>query len=290
MDFTNAARMMENCIVAVVQKFHFTNDPLPTIWGTGFFVSEHGVVATCHHVVDECLKLPVPEGYDLQKDGLPLDVICWREYTVNGKKSWGWFGLEVLALGQGSFVGGKPHYVEEDSPDLAFLFLNVRGTPSVKFADKRPVIGEAVAFSGYPMGVRTLLGHRGYRQESPTLHAGVVAAINPNRLAESPYHFLVHANTQGGASGSPAFRPDGLVVGMVYIVIPEYYEDRNVTYAVPTALTGCIYGPLIAHSVEGASARAAKMTDRPLYEDKLKNAKPYYLEPDEGVMEPYKPK
>jgi hypothetical protein len=289
MDFTTAARQMENCVVGIVQKFHFSNDPIPTFLGTGFFVSEQGVVATCHHVVDACLKLPVPDGYDPEKDGMPLAVVCWRETVVDGKKQWGWFQLDVVDLGQGSFVGGRPHYVEETQPDLAFLFLNVRDTPTVRFADTPPAIGEPVAFSGYPMGLRTLLGHRGFRQESPTLHAGVVAAINPNRVVESPYHFLVHANTQGGASGSPAFRADGSVVGMVYIVIPEYYEDRNVVYAVPTALTGCIYGPLIAQSVRGAAAKAAEMKDRPRYEDALKNAKIHHAEPDEGVMEPYVP-
>lgn len=151
---------------------------------------------------------PYRWGYDRKHDGEPLAVICFRESEVNGEKKWGWYGLDVIDLGQATFEGDKPHYVEEQDPDVAFLFLNVRGTSTVRFAEKPPEIGEPVAFLGYPMGLRTLLGHQGLRQESPTLHAGVVAAINPNRIAESPYNFLVHANTQGGASGSPVFRED----------------------------------------------------------------------------------
>jgi hypothetical protein len=294
MNFSKAARDLENCIVGVVQKFHLDNQQIPEFWGTGFFVSEHGVVSTCHHVVDEILKLPLPEGYDPKKDGMPLAVVCWREIDVKGEKKWAWCQLDVIDLGQGSFVGGRPHYVEEKEPDLAFLFLNVRGTPTVHFAEDPPVIGESVAFSGYPMGLRTLLGHQGFRQESPTLHAGVVAAINPNRLAPSPYHFLVHANTQGGASGSPVFREDASILGMVYIIIPEYYvgdpdNPENTIYAVPTALTGCIYGPLIAQSVQLADKKAATMSDRPLYSEEMKKAKVHYPKPGEPVMHPYLP-
>ena len=46
MNFTEATLKNESSIVAVVQKFHTQEQPFPEIWGTGFFVSEHGVVAT----------------------------------------------------------------------------------------------------------------------------------------------------------------------------------------------------------------------------------------------------
>jgi Trypsin-like peptidase domain len=294
MNFTKAVREMENCVVGVVQKFHFDNQHIPNIVGTGFFVSEHGIVATCRHVVEACLSLPVPQGYDRKHHGEPLAVICFRESEVNGKKKWGWFALDVIDLGQATFEGDKPHYVEDQDPDVAFLFLNVRGTPTVRFADNPPEIGEPVAFLGYPMGIRTLLGHQGLRQESPTLHAGVVAAINPNRVSESPYHFLVHANTQGGASGSPVFREDASVVGMLFMGIPEYYygdpdNPRNTAYEVPTALSGCIYGPLLAQSVRRVQVKAATMSDRPLLAEKFKKVIVHNLKPDEHVMEPFVP-
>lgn len=296
MNFTRAAREMEMCVVGVVQRFHLDNQQIPTFWGTGFFVSVHGVVATCRHVLERVLSLPLPQGYDAAHDGLPVGVVCWREREKNGVKEWGWFELEVVHLGQATFVGDRPHYVEDEQPDLVFLTLNVRETPSVRFADERPEIGEPIAFSGYPMGLRTLVGHEGcgFRQESPTLHAGVVAAINPNRIAASPYHFLVHANTQGGASGSPVFREDGSIIGMVYIVIPEVYvgddeNPENTMYAVPTSLTGCLYGPLIAQSVRLAHDAAATRIERPVYAERLATAIAITTEPGAPVMEPFVP-
>jgi hypothetical protein len=77
MPFTNAYPKVEECVVAIVQKFHFHNSDLPIICGTGFFVSEHGVVATCAHVVAACMQLPVPEGYS----GLPFHVMLFEKFT-----------------------------------------------------------------------------------------------------------------------------------------------------------------------------------------------------------------
>lgn len=84
MSFTSAARKIEDCVVAVVQKFHLQEQPFPEIWGTGFFVSEHGVIATCRHVLEKCLTLSCPAGYE----GLPFGIAQWREVEVDGKKRW----------------------------------------------------------------------------------------------------------------------------------------------------------------------------------------------------------
>ncbi len=290
MDFREAALKLENSVVAIVQKFHLDDQPFPEIWGTGFFVSEHGVICTCKHVLDHCLTLPSPEGYD----GLPFWVAQWREIELNGKKEWGWTPMDVTNYGGIEFIGEKPAYIQHQGPDVAFLLAEFRGTPSVTFATTPAEIGEPAAFSGYPMGLRTLLGHEGFRQGSVTLHGGLVAAISPNRLATTPYGFIIHANTQGGASGSPVFRPDGSVVGMVYMGIPEYYEAKDPDpdapaqyYKVPTALTGCISGIRIAEAAAAAHKAASKLTDRPLLSEKMKTPK---IHGETAVMEPYKPK
>ncbi len=142
------------------------------------------------------------------------------------------------------------------------------------------------------MGNRVIQGYGGLRQESSTLHSGIVAAINPHRLAATPYGFLMHANTQHGASGSVVFRQDGAIVGMVYEGIPEFYvadptNPENTIYKVPTALTGCISGLRLAEAASKAHDQAATRTDRPLFEERLKNAVIHYPEPDEGIMETY---
>jgi len=290
MPFRQAYRLVEPCVVAVAQKFHLENQDIPNILGTGWFVSEHGVIATCQHVVDAAERLPRQEGYA----GYPFQVLLWQELMVQGTPSWVRFDLDVVGVAGSTFVGGRPTHVSEQTPDLAFLLVNVRGTPLLPF-DLAPVEqGEQLAFVGYPMGLHTLRGAVGLRQESPSLHTGFVSAINPNRLAPSPYSFRLHANTQGGASGSPVIRPSGEVVGMLYSFIPEYYEahpgDPNTKfYEVPTALSGCISGRLIAQSAALANARAVDFADRPFLQERIANGIYHTVLPGEPIMEPYTP-
>jgi hypothetical protein len=291
MNFTEATLKNESSIVAVVQKFHSQEQPFPEIWGTGFFVSEHGVVATCRHVLEKCLTLPCPSDYE----GLPFWIAQFRELEVEGKKRWGWLPMNVINFGGIEFTSDKPEYVEDTTPDVAFLLTEFRDTPSVTMAETAVEIGEPIAFSGYPMGLRPLLGHKGFQQGSSTLHAGIVAAIHPNRLAATPYGFLAHANTQGGASGSPVFRSDGSIVGMVWMVIPEIYAASNpndpnaspMYYEVPTALTGCISGMRMHDAIAAAHDAAAALTDRPLLSERMKQPK---IHGETVNMETYVPK
>lgn len=276
-------------MLAVVQKFHSLNAHLPTILGTAFFVSENGVAVTCQHVVDAALQLRKPSGYA----GLPFHCMMWREVSVAGVAKWAGIPFEVQMYNSTNFQGTPPSFTQGSSPDVAFLLMAVRGTPSLLFAPDEVEIGEMVAFSGFPMGNRVLQGYNGgLRQESSTLHAGVVGAIHPHRLHPSPYGFIVHANTQNGASGSPVYRPDASVVGMVYMGIPEVYVANPLNppatwYKVPTSLTGCISGPRIAEALASADAAAAELTDRPLLDDLMASSVIHQTEPGQGIMEEY---
>jgi hypothetical protein len=259
--FRNAYQSIESSIVAVVQKFHSFD--FPPIVGTGFFVSEEGVVCTCRHVVEAFDSLPRPEGFN----GTPAEVLLFREVAIEGRQVWGWSVIEIISAGHATFEAGRPDFLApEEEPDTSFLLLNVRDTPTVTFAAEPAIQGEVIAFAGFPMGSEALRGTKRFRQLSPSLHWGIVSAIFPNRVARTPYGFLIHANTQGGASGSPVFRDDGTVCGMVYMGLPEYYthtsrQDQGqtrITYEVPTALTGCISGRRIYEAVELVRADAAR--------------------------------
>jgi|ERR1043165_2225311 hypothetical protein len=290
MPFTNAYEKIEQCVVAIVQKFHHENSDLPIIWGTGFFVSEHGIVCTCAHVVAACMDLPMPKDYK----GLPFHIMLFREVQVGGKAVWAKFFLDVINVSFATFEGEKPAYVEENVPDVAFLLLDTRGTPKIDFSGDPVRHGEMVAYSGFPMGERMLRGYIGLRQESPSLHWAIVSAIFPSRLAVSPYGFMIDSISQGGASGSPVFRPDASVVGMLYMGLDEQYphgdpsHPKTPWYDVPTALTGCIDGRLIAQSVALADKQAAEQfSDRPLLADRMKDAIAHHPGPGEPIMEPY---
>jgi hypothetical protein len=185
--------------------------------------------------------------------------------------------------------------VRGNVPDASFLLLSDRNTPHLTFGAEPVEQGEMLAFAGFPMGNRVIQGYGGLRQESATLHSGVVAAIHPHRLAATPYGFLLHANTQHGASGSAVFRDDGTLAGMVYEGIPEFYfadPDRpaETAYKVPTSLTGCISGLRLAEAAQKAHDAAATMTDRHDFEERRRTAIVHYPAPMEPIMEPYTPK
>src|SRR4051794_10902674 len=148
MNFTKAARDLENCVVAIVQKFHTQEQPFPSIIGTGFFVSEHGVICTNQHVLNACLALPAPPD----SDELPFWAAQWREVIVAGKPRWGWFPMHVDTYGGIVFTGDKPKYVGDATPDVAFLLAEFRDTPTVTLANDEVEIGEPIGFLGYPMG------------------------------------------------------------------------------------------------------------------------------------------
>lgn len=275
---------------AVVQKFHSLNAHVPNILGTAFFVSQHGIAVTCQHVVDKGLQLQVPAGYK----GLPFHGMMWREVTVGGVQQWAGIPFDIKAHGSTHFKGPAPPFIQGTSPDVAFLLLPFRGTPFLPLSSNEAEIGEMVAFSGFPMGNRVLQGYNGgLRQESSTLHWGIVGAVHPHRIHPSPYGFLVHANTQGGASGSPVYRPDAEVIGMVYMGIPEVYvadpaNPQNTWYKVPTALTGCISAPRIAEALAEAEEKVGSAPDdRPLLDDLLAKPIVHKTKPGEGIMEPY---
>ncbi|HEX3570121.1 MAG TPA: serine protease [Acidobacteriaceae bacterium] len=292
MPFTNAYPKIEESVVGIVQKFHPENTDLPVIWGTGFFVSEHGIVCTCAHVVAACANLPVPKDYE----GLPFAVLLFREVTVAGKQVWARFELDVINVSYATFEGPKPAFVEENIPDVAFLLLDTRGTPKLDFSPNPVRAGEMVAYTGFPMGERTLRGYVGLQQESPSLHWAIVSSILPNRLAPSPYGFMIDSVSQGGASGSPVFRPDASVAGMLYMGLAEQYphgdpnHPKTPWYDVPTALTGCINGQLIAQSAAKVDQQAAEQfANRPFLADRMAESVAHTPEPGEPIMEPYVP-
>src|SRR5207248_351940 len=143
--------------------------------------------------------------YDYEGD-LGGDILIYHELTYNGKKKLAFAPLPIHAYGHTTLEGDPSGYGGPVPPDVSYLLLPIRELPYLDLAKDPLEEGEQVAFAGFPMGgdLLRLPGH--LAQVTPTLHSGIVSAILPDRCAETPHGFWLHANTQGGASGSPVFR------------------------------------------------------------------------------------
>jgi hypothetical protein len=288
MDFVEAYEKVKPCIVAIVPKFSTSRRDFPEIIGTGFLISKEGVVCTCKHVADEIQNMPKPPGYS----GYPALVLLFRELSVGDKKGWGLLAIDIQGIGDATVIGNTSGYLGPNPPDISFLLLPVRDTPYLTFSDLPLSEGEILAFAGFPMGTRLLKAPGWMHQFSPSLHWGIASAILPHRLEKIPHAFLIHSNTQGGASGSPVFRPDGTVVGMVYMGVDEEYAfggnpgDRGVTiYSVPTSLTGCVPREVIEAVFRFAESQAATYTARPTFQEYLDSRQTIPLEYGKPVLD-----
>jgi hypothetical protein len=164
----------------------------------------------------------------------------------------------------------------------------VTETPHVRFATEPLQEGEQVAFAGFPMGTCTLTAPGWLQQFSPTLHGGLVSVILPHHTSKMSHGFLVHANTQGGASGSPVFREDGEVVGMVHSGYDEFKSIMNrngkLVYRVPTSLTGCIPSYVITTVLGIAETDELVKRPRPTYKAYLESREKQLWKPGTSPM------
>jgi hypothetical protein len=274
MDFRKSYSRIKNCVVAIANKFYSHDPGFPTILGTGFLISNQGIVCTCRHVADAIAKLPKPPDYS----GFPAAALLFKEVTHNGRPGVGAVGFEILQSGHADMFGNTEEYLGPNPPDLSLLMLNVTDTPHVAFGEMPIEEGEEIAFSGFPMGTDTLMAPGWLHQLSPTLHAGIVSAVLPHNSFSMPHSFILHANTQGGASGSPVFRKNGTVIGMVHCVLRDRMqlqlpEGGQVVYWVPTSLTGCVPLNVLTKVIEVASSKIPNVP-RESFSDYIANHKP----------------
>ena len=291
MSWTKPYARIKSGIVAIIKKFEDEQGEFPTILGTGFLTSTEGVVCTCKHVADAIVDLPKPEG----AIGYAARALLFVETGTKEERGWAFLVLEIPFIGYATVFGNTQGYVGPNPPDVAYLLLEARETPAVEVSDERLEEGEMVAFAGFPMGRELLQAPGWLHQVSPTLHTGVVAAVLPHNHVRKPHAFLVHANTQGGASGSPVFREDGKVAGMVYSVAQESYslgggndDDGYMRYAVPTSLTCCVSREILAEVLPHVNRDAAAMRDRKTLNEIIA-AGPKTVLPGQKIFEPWKP-
>ncbi len=161
---------------------------------------------------------------------------------------------ETLAvfIGQGQQVVSRPakKVAIDLVHDLALLEFDGAPLPALRLGEsRRPREGQAIAFTGFPLGV--VLGL------FPVTHTGIISAISPvaipvpaagqldattlRRLKDEPYEVLqLDATAYPGNSGSPLYEPDtGRVIGVINKVFVQESKETilekpsGITYAIP---------------------------------------------------------
>ena len=219
--------------LVVVGTFNALKSPQFAMRGSGFVVGNGTLIATNSHVVPEVLGA----------DGSP-DIL-----TILARH-----GNEVRRY-PAKIVSRDPEY------DLAILRVTDVTLPAMTLGSADKVReGQAVAFSGFPIG-----GALGF---SPVTHRGIVSSITPivlptgnaqdlkdqsiRRLRRGPFPiFQLDGTAYPGNSGGPLFDPDtGEVVGVLNMVFVKATKEAvlekpsGISYAIPVRHLADLLGKL----------------------------------------------
>lgn len=222
-DLPQTIELVKSSVVAVGTLLH-TRAPPANFLGTGFAVGDGLHIVTNAHVVPQELNTEKKESL-------------------------------AIFVGRGASAKARPAtLVEIDAEhDLALLKISGEPLPALVIGDSDKVKeGEAVAFTGFPIGM--VLGLY------PVTHQAIVSAITPivipalstkqldinviKRL-RSPYLvFQLDGTAYPGNSGSPVYDPKtGKVMGVINMVFVKGSKENALTH--PSGITYAIPGNYI---------------------------------------------
>jgi S1-C subfamily serine protease len=217
-----------------------TPKPLfPQIIGTGFLLDSNGIAVTNRHVAAVFNRLRANPRTGESSLGAVLFL------PGGASNSWQMVVLEVLEwFGLANFKSADKGYGEK-APDIAFVQIGAGEVPFLKLAteDYYVKIGMSISTIGYPMGRLPLTALGKLHQASPFIRHGIVSSVFPFPNPY-PHGFTIDVIQQGGSSGSPIFREDGRVVGMMKSSVlewglaqAEHPNDDNILGVPPAPVT-----------------------------------------------------
>lgn len=244
MDLTESYALVRRSIIAFTLKYipiwekDQPRPEFPPIIGTGFVISENGLICTNDHVARAFWRIHKPP--DVPKEDWGVHAMLLK-LTPEGMIEIPLEIAKVLLITK--YVPAGVYYGGE-RPDLAIVQVKTRGLLPVDIDFQMiPQEGTELATAGFPMGTDALTAPGWLHQITPTLQRGIVSGILPF-ACENPHAFTINVMTQGGASGSPVFCPEtAKVVGALYAGLQDrgitlksedyYHVPTNISYVVP---------------------------------------------------------
>jgi S1-C subfamily serine protease len=219
-EFARVIAAVKPSIVGI-GSFQKLRSPAVIFAGTGFVVGDGLTVLTNAHVVQEILSSE-------QKD--MLGIMIGMEQTVQFRSA------TLVAL-------DKEH-------DLAQLRIIGPALPAMQIGDSASISeGQAMAFTGFPLGMILGLHHVTHRALVSAITPVVLPSmsarqLNPRLIAQlqKPLYavFQLDATAYPGSSGSPLYDPEtGLVYGVINMVFIKGLKESaitnpsGITYAIP---------------------------------------------------------
>lgn len=126
-------------VVAFISKIVLTQPGLPpvapTIFGTGFFVHEDGIVVTNRHVADCFARIP-PNPLTGER-GYAALLGDYTSSDESERPAQSTFQMMIVEILGHSSVGGDapgPGWFGESEPDIAFVQLKIKRVPFLKLS------------------------------------------------------------------------------------------------------------------------------------------------------------
>lgn len=227
--------------VCAVGTYSAVDNPRFGFRGSGFFVGDGSLVATCWHVLPEAAAGAASDASSGTSQGRTLAIQLTRPDGLLEARE-----AELLS--------------SERTHDLALLKIKGRSGPPLTLAEAtaRPREGSDVALMGFPIG--GVLGfrhvtHRGIlasvvTSSLPTASARQLDAAAVARLRQGSFELLqLDATAYPGNSGGPLFDiASGQVIGIVNMVLVKANRESalsaptGITYAVPVRYLHALMG------------------------------------------------